>query len=288
MSTLTSSVPFDAGEKSRQLIENGFCILNDILDSDVINRTREISMNSVLGLSGEQLADAKAAGSLINSDDEPGLAECVGNPRAVSALEAMGFGDVKFWKAVIISKPPHGPRLYWHQDCMMWDDPRAYSDYSPMIFLMYYLDDTSRENGCLRLLPGSHREWRELHGMGMAHGPEVSRAEDMSDPRFGSFSGEIDVPMKAGDLVVGDARLFHSTHGNESDKHRTVITIWFHPLFGGLQEQTQSWIHHQFHDRHGEWPAPALESLGTLIPDYRGSAEPMKVNRQPDRTRLHL
>ena len=33
----------------------------------------------------------------------------------------------------------------------MWrDDPRAYSDYSPMISLMYYLDDTSRENGCLR------------------------------------------------------------------------------------------------------------------------------------------
>ena len=72
-----------------------------------------------------------------------------------AALEAMGFGGSRFWKAVIISKPGPSPRLYWHQDCMWWDDPRAYGDYSPMIFLMYYLDDTSRENGCLRLLTRS-------------------------------------------------------------------------------------------------------------------------------------
>ena len=37
-----------------------------------------------------------------------------------------------FVKAVVISKPGPSPRLYWHQDCMWWDDPRAYSDYSPM------------------------------------------------------------------------------------------------------------------------------------------------------------
>ena len=66
----------------------------------------------------------------------------------------MGFGGSRFWKAVIISKPGPSPRLYWHQDCMWWDDPRAYSDYSPMIFLMYYLDDTSRENGTATITDG--------------------------------------------------------------------------------------------------------------------------------------
>lgn len=47
----------------------------------------------------------------------------------------------------------------------MWDDPRAYSDFSPMIFLMYYLEDTTPENGCLRLLPGTHRSRHILHDL---------------------------------------------------------------------------------------------------------------------------
>ena len=67
----------------------------------------------------------------------------------------MGFGGSRFWKAVIISKPGPSPATLLAPGLHVVDDPRAYSDYSPMIFLMYYLDDTSRENGCLRLLPGT-------------------------------------------------------------------------------------------------------------------------------------
>ena len=92
----------------------------------------------------------------------------------------------------------------------MWgDDPRAYGDYSPMIFLMYYLDDTSREKGCLRLLPGTHRRSHQLHGLGTAHTKDINRIDDAHDPRFADYPGEVDVPLQAGDLVVGDARLFH-------------------------------------------------------------------------------
>ena len=94
------------------------------------------------------------------------------------------------------------------------------------------------------------------------------------------------MPVLAGDLVVGDARLFHATHANTTDEYRTVITIWFHPLFEDLQEPTQSWIHHAFHHLHAEWPPEALDKIRPVIPDYRGSVEPPDFNRQPDRARL--
>ena len=116
------------------------------------------------------------------------MADLIGNPKALVALAAMGLTDCRFWKAVIISKPPGGPLLYWHQDCMMWQDPRAYSDVSPMIFLMYYLEDTSRHNGCLRVLPGSHRRRHPLHAMGVAHTPDINRMDDLDDPRFRSYA----------------------------------------------------------------------------------------------------
>ena len=108
---------------------------------------------------------------------------------------------------MIISKPPGGPLLYWHQDCVMWQYPRAYSAWSPMIFLMYYLEDTTRHNGCLRVLPGSHRRRHPLPGMGVAHTPGINRMDDLEDPRFLSYAGELDVPVTAGDL--GDRRCAH-------------------------------------------------------------------------------
>ena len=151
-----------------------------------------------------------------------------------------------------------------------------------MIFLMYYMEDTSRENGCLRVLPGTHRRRHILHDMGEAHTPDINNIENPDDPRFLDYPYEQDVPMRAGDLVIGDARMFHATHANMSDQRRTVITIWYHPLFEDLLPATQSWIHEGFHSRHDGWPKAALAEIEPVIPQYIGDVPPMRYNRFPN------
>ena len=69
-------------------------------------------MEAIGGLTEEQLEATRSPGTLINSNHHPGLAECIGNPKALAALETIGFGGSRFWKAVIISKPGPSPRLY--------------------------------------------------------------------------------------------------------------------------------------------------------------------------------
>ena len=210
-----------------QLKHDGFFILEDVASADMIEKTRACAAQAISSLSEDDLAGARSPGSLINSDNYPGLADLIGNPRALTELREIGLEDIGFWKAVIISKPPGGPLLYWHQDCIMWHDPRAYTDLPPMIFLMYYLEDTGVENGCIRVLPGTHRRRHPLHVMGMAHTYDINSVENAADPRFLDYPGEQDVPMRAGDVLVGDARMFHATHENRSGDPRTVITIWF-------------------------------------------------------------
>ncbi len=270
-------------KRLEQLQRDGYCVLEGMADERLLNITRACADEALAALDDDYRAKTRAPGSLIDSYLHPGLADLIGNPRALQELERMGLEDVRFWQAVIISKPQGGPRLYWHQDCIMWQDPRAYSDMPPMIFLMYYLEDTTRENGCLRLLPGTHRKRHALHAMGMAHAGEMKRFEDPDDPRFLDYPGEVDVPVRAGDLVVGDARMFHAAHQNASASERTLITIWFHPYFSDLQESTQSLLHHEMHSHHASWPAEALEKIAAVVPDYRGSAEPMAFDRTPDR-----
>ncbi len=276
------SATIDAATLRHDLIEDGFCVIPNMADGALLNKTRACVQKALAEYDAEKRENTKAPGSLIDSNFYPELADLIGNPLALQTLEQMGLQDIKFWKAVIISKPPGGPRLYWHQDCIMWGDPRAYSERPPMIFLMYYLEDTTRQNGCLRLLAGSHRYRHVLHDMGEAHTKDINRVDNPNDPRFRDYASEVDVPVKAGDLVVGDARMFHATHENASIEQRTVITIWFHPFFSDLQEDTQSWIHRAMHKQHETWPAHALANIRPLIPDYRGDLEPIELMRTPD------
>ena len=85
----------EAGElclKARNLIEEGFCVLENMLDARTLRHTREVAMRAVRELSAEQLEATRSPGTLIYSDQHPGLAECIGNPKALAALEEMGFG----------------------------------------------------------------------------------------------------------------------------------------------------------------------------------------------------
>ena len=276
--------PADAvgAERLQQLQQQGFCVVPDMAPPALIEHTRACAERAIATQDEERLARTRSPGTLIDSDGYPELADLIGNPAALDELHRMGFTDIKFWKAVIISKPPGGPRLYWHQDCMLWQDPRSYSEVPGMIFLMYYLEDTSRHNGCLRLLPGSHRRRLDLHDLGVAHERDINSMENAADPRFLDHEGEVDVPVRAGDLVVGDARMFHAAHSNESDQRRTVITIWFYPLFGQLLEPVQSYYHSEMHRKHAEWPPDALARIAPLIPRYAGGEPPMEVHRTPD------
>ena len=57
--------------------------------------------------------------------------------------------------------------------------------------------DADGKQRCLRLLPGTHRRWHQLHGMGEAHAKDINRIDDAIDPRFADYPGEVDVPVAA-------------------------------------------------------------------------------------------
>ena len=75
---------------------------------------------------------------------------------------------------------------------------------------MYYLTDTSPENGCLRVIPGSHLKRHPLHDQtSPPHTDELRTYANPNNIAFQRAAGEIDVPVKAGDLVIGFGTLFH-------------------------------------------------------------------------------
>ena len=77
-------------------------------------------------------------------------------------------------------------------------------------------------------------------------------------------------------LVVGDARLLHSAHGNRSDRRRTVLTIWYWPAYDELPAEIQALVARHLTDspEWRDWVTQTQSITRPLIPVYAGAAEP--------------
>lgn len=108
-STISTS---EAAAKLDQFQREGYCVLKEMADDALLQRTRECVERAVATQDIERLTRTRSPGTLIDSDAHPELAGIIGTPTALKALDEIGLPYSKFWKAVIISKPPGGPRLY--------------------------------------------------------------------------------------------------------------------------------------------------------------------------------
>ena len=74
------------------------------------------------------------------------------------------------------------------------------------------------------------------------HTDELRTYANPENVAFRRAEGEIDLPVKAGDLLMGYGTLFHAAHANQTDDRRTVLTMWYYPQFVELTGRTQATI----------------------------------------------
>ena len=200
----------DGAAKRTALIDDGFCMFESVLDADMVQRTAAASDRLLDQQDKEHFSNNKSTGSMICVWDDPFFSELIAWAPAMEVLRSMGFEGTTFSTGFVISKPPHSPPLFWHQDWWGWEHSHSYTKKPQQLFFMYYLIDTTPDNGCLRLIPGSHLKRHPMHDLPEAHTAEVNMADDLTHPVYQDQPDEIDVCVGAGDLVVGDR--FH--HGD--------------------------------------------------------------------------
>jgi len=263
-----------------QLEEKGFVVFADVLSAEMLQRAQDTTATLIAAQSKEHFAARRSTGSMISVFADAFFADLVGWTPALAKLAALGIADPRFTSGYVIAKPPHSPPLFWHQDWGGWDDPGSYTEPTLQIFLMYYLVDTSPANGCLRVLRGSHRRRHALHdAVPEAHAEEISKATDPTHPAFRPVPEDEAVPVRAGDLVIGDSRLLHGAYANASDEWRPVVTLWYHP-FERYSDPLKAYMAQSMNGTVA-WPAAVQAKIQKLIPTYAGSATPVQWNRTP-------
>lgn len=261
-------------DNKRQLVEDGFCVVSELVPDGLLDRLREATDRLVAEQSAEQAAMQRNTGSMIPAVRDPILAELITLPAALDAFREMGYGRPSFSDGWIISKPPHSPRLFWHYDWFAWHDPVSYRADPAQVALMYYLHDTRRKNGCLRVIPGSHNHHNPMHEVLDTPRHELTGTTATDRAEFEDRPDEIDLPMRAGDVLIADARLLHAGHENQTDEHRTLITLWYQPDLVALPEPIQAQMAAKAQMPGPAWPAEAVELLDTVRTRYDGGAQP--------------
>lgn len=270
-------MPTTATPLRTQLLEQGYCLFENVLDHAMIQELERATEELLAAYPESEAQRVKYQGSkILLTFQYPVFPRLFAWPKAIEALHELGYAHPKWQSAYLLSKPPHGPPLYWHQDWAAWDEPVSADPEPAQIFLMYYLTDTTRENGCLRVIPGTHRRRIPFHDeLPEAHA-DVSYGASLDDPLFRCHSDEIDIPVRAGDLVIGDSRLLHAAHPNSTDKRRSLLTLWYFPTFDNLSEPLKARFGRSERIDHPDW-----EIMQPYIAYYEGSAEPAPRNRTP-------
>ncbi len=124
-------------------------------------------------------------------------------------------GSVKCMQSMLFVKPPGFQGQAWHQD-EIYIPTRDRSLAGAWIAI----DDATIENGCLWVVPGSHRNGY-LYPMRQHNNPDEF---DMSGESHGfDESQEVPVEVKAGTVVFFNGYLLHRSRKNRSDIYRRVL-----------------------------------------------------------------
>ncbi len=145
----------------------------------------------------------------------PFMREAVAHRGVAEALSQVVAPNVKCMQSMLFLKPPKFPGQAWHQD-EVYIPTRDRSLTGGWIAL----DDATVENGCLYVIPGSHRD-----GYLYPQHDHKNPAEfDLTPESYGFDEGaEIPVECGAGDVVFFNGYLLHRSRKNRSSRLRRVL-----------------------------------------------------------------
>ena len=146
--------------------------------------------------------------------------DLVFNPKIVDLVENLIGPNIQLHHTKLNLKPPSKEaRFEWHQDYPFF--PHTNFD---LVAVMVYLDDSTEENGCLTIIPGSHR-WGPRNHIFAPDGAFSSQLEDKQVLQ--DRSRWLRVPVPAGGVELHHCNMLHSSGANRSDKPRSAIVLQY-------------------------------------------------------------
>ena len=137
-------------------------------------------------------------------------------PALVAVVERLIGGPARLFQDMALVKPPHGREKPCHQDHAYFNFALA----TPIVGVWIPLHPVDQVNGCMHVMPGSHRRGPQSHFM--------RRDWQICDTDIAGQAQHY-LPMRPGDLMLFDGKLAHGTPTNGTGQMRWAVQFHFVP-----------------------------------------------------------
>ena len=151
----------------------------------------------------------------------PCFTQLAAHPGLVAIVQSLLGADLLLFRSTLMLKPAfHGSAHALHQDSAYWPmEPPA------LVTASIALDDATPDNGCIKVIPGSHhwglQEWGHI---AQEQEAPLTNRDDIDRSR------QIDVPLAAGSAVLFHSLMVHGSGPNQTDRARnTALYAYFSP-----------------------------------------------------------
>lgn len=215
-------------EQITQFNDNGYLIVENTFSPEEVERIRDcIKTDPQLAAEAKTNQNYEGEGigtRLVNrstlSDDI--YSAYVQSNRIVSPLQQLFEDDIQYYYHLTMLKNPNTGGWQWHQDYGY-----HYKEffYPKFISVMVALDPATQENGCLRVLKGSHHLGRLEH--------QQCGSQLITDPTRAAIAlkhmEEVHCEMSLGSIMFFDGNVLHASAANLSEQSRWSFVISYVP-----------------------------------------------------------
>ena len=148
--------------------------------------------------------------------------------------DLMDTDTLRVWHDQVQYKPPRvGGPTDWHQDHPYWPIIQP----ADLISAWVALDDATIENGCMSMVPGSHK-WGPHKGGTIG----TNRADFTPAPDLSQLPSDIEIEVvpcevKKGEVMFHHCLTWHGSPPNRSEKGRPAIAVHYMPGYTRYEKE---------------------------------------------------
>lgn len=197
--------------------EDGYVIIRNLLDAQILSEVQEhVDWLSRKFPDRNEIGDHK----LVKND--PFWLKLAAYPPSLDVAQQFIGSDIALFASSYFTKKPFsGQPTLWHQDGVYWplEPPKVIS-------LWIAVDDSTPENGCLRVIPGTHKlDLKEFH-----ENKDIPNSlESEIDLKYVDEPKAVNIVLNAGDVSIHHPNIIHGSKANTSSKRRCGLTMRYIP-----------------------------------------------------------
>ena len=202
------------------------------------------------------------------------LNELVRHPKVLDAVEGVLGPDILVWTSSMFSKKAMSlDFVSWHQDIAYWGlEPPE------IVTAWVALTDSSPDNGCMRVVPGTHRLDVVAHRDTYAANNMLSRGQEVAVEV--DEAKVVDIVLKPGEMSLHHTKIVHGSNANLSARPRQGFAIrYIAPSVRQAKGAEDSVMLVRGQDRYKHFqydPEPSADYDRDALPAYDAICERMR------------